>query len=247
MCTLLVAHNIWPEVPLIVAANRDEFYDRPSLPPAIQTTPEGPIFCPLDQVSKGTWLGINPHGVFAGLTNRFGNTRKKSSKSRGLIVLKALQHATTMASKEALKTLIPEKYTPFHLLIADKKQAFIIWSDGKQLYDEELQPGIHMVTERSFNAAHTDREELLKEELKNLNHSTPPKVKILKKLLSIHQESSFEGTCVHLPKMNYGTRSSTIIVFKQDGPPQFLYADGPPCTSRYDEYNCEFKSWQGIK
>lgn len=69
MCTLIVLHRCVPERPLVVAANRDEFLDRPAEPPAIRASSRGPIVAPLDLEAGGTWVGLSRRGVFAGLTN----------------------------------------------------------------------------------------------------------------------------------------------------------------------------------
>ncbi len=69
MCTLIVLHRCVPGRPLVVAANRDEFLDRPAAGPALRMRDSGPILAPLDLEAGGTWLGLNGRGVFAGLTN----------------------------------------------------------------------------------------------------------------------------------------------------------------------------------
>ena len=68
MCTLVVASHVLPDRPLVVVANRDEQLDRASSPPFAWK--EG-FFAPRDDVAGGTWLGVNDHGVFVGITNRY--------------------------------------------------------------------------------------------------------------------------------------------------------------------------------
>ncbi len=68
MCLILLAHRIRPETPLIVAANRDEFYSRPAQP--AHFWPDAPgLLAGRDQTAGGTWLGINRRGGFAAITN----------------------------------------------------------------------------------------------------------------------------------------------------------------------------------
>ncbi len=69
MCTLIVLHRCVPGRPLVVAANRDEFLDRPAEEPTLRSTRTGPIVAPLDLEAGGTWVGVSARGVFAGLTN----------------------------------------------------------------------------------------------------------------------------------------------------------------------------------
>ena len=68
MCLILVAWRAHPDFPLLVAANRDEFFARPTTP-AGWWTDAPDILAGRDLQAGGTWLGINRQGAFAGLTN----------------------------------------------------------------------------------------------------------------------------------------------------------------------------------
>jgi uncharacterized protein with NRDE domain len=74
--------------PLVVAANRDEAYDRPSAPPA---EIEPGIIDGKDLLGGGTWLGFNRHGLFVAVTNRSTPPRAPDSLSRGLLALESLR------------------------------------------------------------------------------------------------------------------------------------------------------------
>ena len=68
MCLILLAWQAHPDYPLVVAANRDEFFVRPSAPAAFWT--EAPqVFAGRDLEAGGTWLGISRERRFAALTN----------------------------------------------------------------------------------------------------------------------------------------------------------------------------------
>ena len=69
MCLLAVLYRLVPESPILVAANREEYYDRASQPPSIQSG-KPRVLCGMDQRAGGTWLGVNQHGMFVGLCNR---------------------------------------------------------------------------------------------------------------------------------------------------------------------------------
>ena len=88
MCVLamLVAYNTGS--PLIVAANRDEFYDRPAEEP--QALEPG-VVGGRDLRGGGTWLGINRRGLFVAITNRAAPERTPDSWSRGLLAREALR------------------------------------------------------------------------------------------------------------------------------------------------------------
>src|SRR5579871_991767 len=99
MCTLVVALGQFPGFPLVVAANRDEKLDRPATPPRIWPGAE-PFIAPRDEVAGGSWLGFNRHGVFVGITNRFGVPPDPTKKSRGQIVIDALSAPSARAQHQ---------------------------------------------------------------------------------------------------------------------------------------------------
>jgi hypothetical protein len=79
----------------------------------------------LDVQAGGSWLGVNDHGVVAGVLNRTGTLGPAAGKrSRGELVLEALDHADAAAAAQALTDLDPDAYRPFNLVIADHRDAF---------------------------------------------------------------------------------------------------------------------------
>ncbi|MGH7927508.1 MAG: NRDE family protein, partial [Candidatus Binatia bacterium] len=69
MCTLALFFDVFDGYPLLVAANRDERYDRPAMPPGlIAANPR--IMAGKDLRAGGTWLGVNEHGLLVGILNR---------------------------------------------------------------------------------------------------------------------------------------------------------------------------------
>ena len=68
MCLILFAYNVHPSYRLILAANRDEFYERPSTP-ADFWIKHPQVLAGLDLKGKGTWLGVTKEGKFAAITN----------------------------------------------------------------------------------------------------------------------------------------------------------------------------------
>jgi len=162
MCTLVVLHRCVPDRPLVVAANRDEFLDRPSEDFAIRDSRNGPILSPLDLEAGGTWVGLNQRGVFAGLTNlrplsaaqkdESGESETDSSssspanelKSRGGVVTAALEAESAADAVRQLSLLEEDSYNPFQLLVADGRDAFLIVYRGRARV-VELEPGPHIV------------------------------------------------------------------------------------------------------
>ncbi len=88
VCLLTILFSVHPEAPVVVAGNRDERYARPAKPlQALQ--PAAPrVLGGLDVLAGGTWLAVDEHGVFAGLTNRpAAGGRDPSRRSRGELPL----------------------------------------------------------------------------------------------------------------------------------------------------------------
>ncbi len=85
MCLLLVALDTHPDYALVVAANRDEFHDRPA-DPADFWTDRPNILGGRDRQGMGTWLAVNRRGSFAAITNVRMPGEAVGSRSRGLII-----------------------------------------------------------------------------------------------------------------------------------------------------------------
>ena len=125
MCTLVLLRRPGAAWPLVLAANRDELASRPARPPGRHWPDRADIVGGLDVQAGGSWLGINDHGVVAGVLNRTGTLGPAAGKrSRGELVLEALDHADAAAAARALADLDPDAYRPFNLVIADNRDAF---------------------------------------------------------------------------------------------------------------------------
>ena len=125
MCTVVLLRRPQAPWPLLLAANRDELQSRPWRPPARHWRDRPDVVAGLDVQAGGSWLGVNDDGVVAAVLNRVGSLGPAAGKrSRGELVLEALDHADAAAAAKALADLDPEAYRPFNLLIADARDAF---------------------------------------------------------------------------------------------------------------------------
>src|SRR5688572_11423872 len=118
MCTVLVMNRVHRDLPVVIGANRDEFYARPASGP--QELAPG-IFGGRDLTAGGTWMAVTPGGFFAALTNHHtGAPADRSRRSRGEIVVSALAAAGPRGDLDAaaryVATLDPRDYNPFNLL-----------------------------------------------------------------------------------------------------------------------------------
>jgi hypothetical protein len=140
-------------------------------------------------------------------------------------------------------------YNPFHLLLADRRGAVIVWSDGEHLHEHTLAPGVHWITERSFGAGESRRHELLAELATQLEVGPAPDPATWRTILADHRPHEeanevpsvasigLDSMCVHARPLNYGTRSSTLIELgRERGQVRFLHAQGRPCETAFVDY-----------
>jgi len=125
MCTVVLLHRPGHAWPVLLGANRDEMADRPWKPPARHWPDRADVVAGLDELAGGTWMGLNDSGVVVCILNRHGTLGPLPGKrSRGELVLDALDHANAKDAAEALADLDPEAYRPFNLIIADNTRAY---------------------------------------------------------------------------------------------------------------------------
>ena len=206
MCTLAVALQTDRRWPLVVAANRDERLGRPAQDWDLRSGPSGVRFAaPLDLQAGGTWIGVAPTGLFAGVTNFHASpTPDPTRRSRGELVGLALAHPSAAAARQALGALEASRYNPFHLLVAGGDGAFLWRWDGESAGFDALGPGLHVVTESSAQGR-CPRGELVR-----ARWPLDLTAEKLHQLLSIHGQAGQPDICVHLDE-TYGTRSSVIL------------------------------------
>ncbi len=230
MCTLVVGWRAWAGTWLLVAGNRDERLGRPAGPPRLHRGGPRSWLGPEDLQAGGTWLGLSSAGLFAGLTNRFGAPPVPGLRSRGALVVDALGAAGAGAAARALAGLDPRAVNRFHLLLADRAEAHLVWSDGARVRAEPLAPGVHVLTERSLGAAPGGREARVRAAVAAWPGPAAPGDDWLQALLAQHDpEDPFEGTCVHADAFQYGTRSATRLWLPEAGAGRLLHREGPPC------------------
>src|SRR5262249_27014466 len=144
MCTIAVWHRVHPDFPLIVAANRDEFLDRPYRPPELIAPG---IVAGVDELAGGTWMGATKDGFFAGLTNvRPPDGTDRRRRSRGGLVVDVLR-AGAPAAADLVASRSPADYNPFYLLFGDAGGLRLAASPpgAKTIALHEVAPGFHVL------------------------------------------------------------------------------------------------------
>src|SRR5690348_1449684 len=131
MCTLVILRRPDHRWPVLIGANRDEMIDRPWRPPGRHWPDRPEVVAGLDELAGGSWLGLNDHGVVAGILNRRDSLGPEAGKrSRGELVLEALDHADAMAAIDALADLDGRAYRPFNMVVGDNRDAFWVRHAG---------------------------------------------------------------------------------------------------------------------
>jgi uncharacterized protein with NRDE domain len=233
VCTLAVAWRTDRRWPVVVAANRDERLARPAEGWALRDGVGGVrIAAPRDVRAGGTWIGVSARGVFAGLTNYHAPLEwypDLDRRSRGELVGLALAARSAGAAREALAGVDGAEWNPFHLLVADAERALLLWHDGERGALEDLDPGLHVVTERSPHGA-CPRGELVR-----ARWPVDPALPKLRELLTVHAPPDDRATCIHHDPV-YGTRSAAVLRLADDLAASELYASaGRPCTTALED------------
>lgn len=148
MCTVVILRSPDSPWPLLIAANRDEMAGRPWSPPGRHWPDRLDVVAGRDDLAGGSWLGLNDFGMVAAVLNRLGTLGPEAGKrTRGELVLEALDHADAVDAADALAHLDGRAWRPFNLLVADNRDAFLLTSAGRgPITVQPIPEGVHMLT-----------------------------------------------------------------------------------------------------
>jgi uncharacterized protein with NRDE domain len=162
MCTVLIIHRVHPDLPLVVAANRDEAYARPASGPVVLDEAHG-IVGGRDLTQGGTWMGVTRGGLWVGLTNQrprgvaralgadedLGLLPVSAPRSRGQLVLEVLRQGSQANAIDAigahLETLDPRLYLPCNLAYGDGRELEVAYVRPGGVERVRLPPGVHVL------------------------------------------------------------------------------------------------------
>jgi uncharacterized protein with NRDE domain len=233
MCLILFAYKVHPSYNLIFAANRDEFYERPSSVAEFwEDAPQ--VLAGRDLKEGGTWMGIDRAGRFAAITNyRDPASWKNNAPSRGVLVSSYLcgnQNAGNYTDKISRQSQL---YNGYNLIVGDRHELFVYSNRGQR---QKLNPGIYGLSNHLLNTAWPKvfrGKKLLKAALDKkgaeLEESlfamlADRKIPVDNKLpdTGIGLEWERVLSSIFIASPIYGTRSSTILLIGKNGRLKFV-------------------------
>ena len=231
MCLAVMAIEADRRFPLVVASNRDEYFDRPTAPLDWwqRSADEGHVLGGRDLRSGGTWLGLSAHGRLALLTNvRGAGPVDADAPSRGAIVpawLAAREPADRFWMRCALSG-----HSGFNLLAADFSGGDCFWASNQSKYPMRLAKGVYGLSNASLDtpwpkvqalkarlrsavAAATSADALAQRLFDALaDRSVAPDKTLPRTGVPLAWERRLSAAFIASPDRRYGTRCSTLVI-----------------------------------
>ena len=233
MCLILLAWKVHPEFPLVVVANRDEFYARPSAPAAFWAG-HPQVLAGRDLSAGGSWLGVTRQGRFAALTNYRDPAQAVSDRpSRGVLVADFLTGSASPADYLAATRDYGARCNGYNLLVGDGSDLW--WASNVSGEARALPPGVYGVSNHLLDtawpkvgAAKTALQaalERLPDELALRQLLADPTIHPDEYLPStgipIDWERALSAAFIRVP--GYGTRASTILKVSRGPEPRLSF------------------------
>jgi uncharacterized protein with NRDE domain len=233
MCLVLFALQKHPKYKLVLAANRDEYYDRPSAPPRFwEDQPD--LLAGRDLIAGGTWLGITRRGRIAAVTNyRDPLNKRQDVNSRGSLVTKFLQSSDDPTVYLERVRRDKDQYNGFNLIVGNGEELY--WYSNRKDEVRALESGIHGLSNRFLD---TPWPKIVKGKAsfeQKLRSDTP----LPSALFQVLQDRTFAPdellpetgvglewerllSPIFIVSPTYGTRSSTLILIDREDRVTFM-------------------------
>lgn len=229
MCLIAFALDVHPELPLVVIANRDELYARPT-EGAHDWTDHPGVFAGRDVAKGGTWLGVTRAGRFAALTNVRNPTARRDGLSRGELVKGALTREVDPTSWS--RALDRSRYPAFNLLLGEGSDLYYATEETEGLV--HVAPGVHALSNARLDVS-WPKAEHAKRGLQALLEAPSLDVEAAFAILAARDRAADEalprtGVPLELERAlspaflamdAYGTRASTVVAMARDGSIRF--------------------------
>ena len=224
MCLILLAWQVHPAFPLVVAANRDEFFARPAA--AAGPWPGEPgLWGGRDLEAGGTWLAVRDDGRFAAVTNVREPGAPQGTRSRGTLPRDFLVGAQT--PEGYAHALAGQDLSGYNLLLSDREALW--WCSNRADAPRRLAPGVYGLSNRQLD---TPWPKVVKakarftEALKALPDLAPcfdlladpspaPDAALPDTGVPLAWERILSSVFIQSP--TYGTRASTVLTRDRDG------------------------------
>ncbi len=256
MCLIVFAFKEHPEYDLIFAANRDEFYERPTRPARFWD--EYPnLLAGKDLSAGGAWMGISKRGQFAALTNyRDPSIERNDPPSRGEIVIEYLTRKENSASFLKELDSQSDRYMGFNVLTGSPDAMHHYSNQERQI--NAVQPGVHGLSNHLLDTpwpkvenAKSDLQQLIgkdefSEALFNLLLNDRPAPDKDLPDTGIARDLEKQVSPIFIKGDAYGTRSSSILLIDKAGKVTFEERRFVPGLKQVDEVSrFEFKIESG--
>jgi uncharacterized protein with NRDE domain len=224
MCLIVFAWRPSHACPLVLAANRDEFYARPARP--LAEWPDAPgVYAGRDLEAGGTWLGVGPGGRFAAVTNIRGGKAGPGRRSRGELCAAYLAGELPIDTYAREVCARAEAYAGFNLLLGDGRQLYYL--NSQNAAPKALPEGLYGLSNAALD---TPWPKLLKARKALAARLEGAPAGLLDALADASQASDDELpdtgvglamerllSSVFIASEHYGTRASTLVVAWADG------------------------------
>jgi uncharacterized protein with NRDE domain len=229
MCLVLIALDSHPDYRLIVAANRDEFYDRPTARAGFWTDSPA-ILAGRDLQAGGTWLGIDRRGRFAAVTNyRQGQREQAAPRSRGHLVSGFLTTSTGVREYIDQTQADAALYNGFNLIAGDTRE--LLYYSNREGHARALAPGVYGLSNHLLDTAWPKVTSTKSALGALLNRGASDLIDGLFGLLSDRSQAADDQlphtgagrewerllSSAFIASDSYGTRSSTVVLVGRDG------------------------------
>ena len=237
MGLIAIQYQLVPDAPVLIAANREERYSRPTDSPSIQSG-KPRVLCGIDKEAGGTWLGVNQNGMFVGMTRRRKDLPTFISRSRGLLCLDLLR---CESARQALDLCMEEvnsgKYNGANFAFADAESGWAVHA-GNEIHAEPMCEGLNLISDRDLNDETDPRVEMARRLLTLQMLDSPVKFLAIASKVFARAPSPPGRPSIVVREKDAGTVSSTLIslgVKPRDA--IYQYASGPPDRHKYEDFS----------
>lgn len=244
MCLVLLAVRSHPHYRLILASNRDEYYERPAAPAGFwRESPQ--VLAGRDLRDGGTWLGVTTEGRIGVITNyRDPSSSMPSGRSRGDLVVDFLRGEADPSEYLERLARVSHRYPGFNLIVGIEDELY--WYSNRGREAEKLEPGVHGLSNHLLNTPwpKVRRGKRALAEVISRGEPMPQAVFDILSERSIPRDAELPDTGVGIQwerilappfivSPTYGTRSSSVVLIDWSGNLRFIERHFEPRSDRF--------------